>query len=408
MGEATASGDWLMIHSFYPDEYKTKCTSDEFIGIIFFAQALGVIPKTDGITYVLEDVSIDGDDGMVNSHFEKHGIEVELFGDQGSENDEPGFVWQDGRWVSFVSPEEMAKDNPCEVPEPEIAITVDEPTPTPTLTKVPERQSLLEQKAKTWGDAYANHDWATVHTTHSDEFKSKCSVSEYSESSSFHNARSSTGVPKGATYILDGVRIEGEYAWVDSHFEINGQNIFHDRDQYSDNEPPELIWKDGKWEFDYDPEFLALEEPCSLAPFEGLSLELPLPVASTLRGTDGTEILVTGIVENAWQLMRAARGDYADPPEPGTRFYMISVEVAYAEGRGSRNFSSLDFDLVGNNRTIYSGGCGFTPDRLDAELFPGGKTDGNICFQVDENDGGFVLIHQPEYDDETRRFLSLE
>ena len=140
-----------------------------------------------------------------------------------------------------ATPIPTATPEPTSTPRPS-------PTPKPTATKIPERQATLERNARIWGNAYANHDWVTVHSTHSDEFKSKCPASEFSEFTSFFNTHSFPSIPQGATYVLDGVRIEGDYGWVNSHFEFNGQQIFHDEDQYTADEPPEQVWKEGKWE----------------------------------------------------------------------------------------------------------------------------------------------------------------
>ena len=53
--------------------------------------------------------------------------------------------------------------------------------------------------------------------------------------------------------------------------------------------------------------------------------------------------------------------------------------------------------------------CGVVPDELGAELFPGGGTEGNLCFQVGENEGGFVLTHEPLWSlSSERRYLRLE
>ena len=56
----------------------------------------------------VDEVRVDGDQGWVTSHFEHDGEEIDI----GAE-EEPTFEWQDSEWVSYVSPEEMAEENPC-------------------------------------------------------------------------------------------------------------------------------------------------------------------------------------------------------------------------------------------------------------------------------------------------------
>ena len=150
--------------------------------------------------------------------------------------------------------------------------------------------------------------------------------------------------------------------------------------------------------------------PTPVAP-QGTTLDNPVPAGGVLAGTDGTETIVTGIVEDATSLVLETNS-FNDPPEAGNRFYIVTVEVSYVSGNDSIAVRYADYRLIGDKRVVYKtfeDSCGFIPDELDAELFPGGKTEGNICFQVGNDEGGFVLIHEPlSAFDEERRFLSLE
>ena len=143
----------------------------------------------------------------------------------------------------------------------------------------------------------------------------------------------------------------------------------------------------------------------------GLTLDNPLPPGSTLHGANGTTTVVTGIVEDAWAIVQA-ENQFNDPPDPGNRFYMATVAVSYVSGTDSLNVAEADYSLVGDNRVVYTSfenSCGVIPDELDAELFPGGRAEGNVCFQIESDDSNFVLIHEPFYSFEgERRFLSLE
>ena len=143
----------------------------------------------------------------------------------------------------------------------------------------------------------------------------------------------------------------------------------------------------------------------------GLSLDNPVAASGVLQGTNGTETVVTGITEDAWELIQA-ENFLNDPPAPGNRFYMVSVQVGYVSGNDSLNLDESDYSLIGDNRIVYAphgNSCGVVPDVLGAELFPGGRTQGNVCFQVEGDDKNFVLIHEPFWSfDGERRFLRLE
>ena len=148
--------------------------------------------------------------------------------------------------------------------------------------------------------------------------------------------------------------------------------------------------------------------PTPLLP--GVTLEMPTNAGSILKGSNGIGMVVTGILEDAWPVIQA-ENSFNDPPEAGKRFYLISVALAYPAGSESVNVASHDFGLIGDNRLVYStfeNSCGVIPDGLSAELFAGGKAEGNICFQIPNDESGLVLIHQPGFGAEGRRFLALD
>ena len=149
--------------------------------------------------------------------------------------------------------------------------------------------------------------------------------------------------------------------------------------------------------------------PVPLLP--GMSLDNPVEAGGILIGSNGTETVVLRIVGNAWSLIQA-ENQFNDPPAPGNRFYMVSVLVAYKSGTDSLNVNRADYSVIGDNRIVYTpfgNSCGVVPDALGAELFPGGQTRGNVCFQIEESDKNFVLIHKPSRSfGGERRFLSLE
>ena len=156
---------------------------------------------------------------------------------------------------------------------------------------------------------------------------------------------------------------------------------------------------------------LPTSNPANLALSAGMALDNPQSAGDILQGTDGTEIVVTGILEDATNLVLETY-QFNDPPEPGNRFYMATVAVSYVSGSDSLNVAEADYSLVGENRVVYTpfdDSCGVIPGELDAELFPGGQAEGNVCFQIEADDGNFVLIHKPAYSFEgERRFLNLE
>lgn len=149
------------------------------------------------------------------------------------------------------------------------------------------------------------------------------------------------------------------------------------------------------------PEPTATPEPTPTPLPPGSAVDNPIPAGSVLNGSDGTAVVVTGIVADAWELIQA-ENYLNDPPSEGNRFYMITVGVAYRADTASAEISSTDFGLIGDNRVVYDpfeSSCGafpVIPDGIGGELYPGGKTEGNICFETPVDEGNFILIYQPE------------
>ena len=151
-------------------------------------------------------------------------------------------------------------------------------------------------------------------------------------------------------------------------------------------------------------------DPATLALPQGVALGNPIAPGGILKGVNGIELIVTGITEDAWPAVQAAF-QFNDPPEEGNRYYMVTVAVAYPAGSVSVNISASDFRLIGDKRLLYEPydhSCGVIPDELSGELFAGGRTEGNICFQIPSDESGLILIYQPGYGSEERRFLAID
>ena len=283
------------------------------------------------------------------------------------------------------------------------------PAPTSTPAPRPDRELLLRELASVWGKAFPQGDWATVHAIFSSEFQNKCPMPEYAEFMDYIVENDPNAIPSGATYILEDVVIEGNFAWVHSHFVKDDRIIYHDEDQRLANEPAEWEWTGQRWDEVLSPEFLSEERPCDLDSYRGLELSLPYKSGSTMRGSDGTEIKVVGINEDAWEVVRR-ENQFNDPPTAGNRYYIVRVEVENVAGAGAVTVTSGDIELIGSNRLVYQTYrhyCGVIPDELFGTIYPGGKVEGNACFQVGANETGFVLIHNPAFSGDVR-FLALE
>ena len=147
----------------------------------------------------------------------------------------------------------------------------------------------------------------------------------------------------------------------------------------------------------------------------GTSIDNPLQAGTVLKGVEGTEVVVTRILEDAWEYLAEKGSVYGDPPT-GFRYYLITVGLANISHDEIVYAAPRLFQLVGDNRVLYSFRdtfrtnygeiddyrCGRRiPNAIQGQLFPGGKVEGNICFKVPESEDNFVLIH-------SSRFLALD
>ncbi len=276
-------------------------------------------------------------------------------------------------------------------------------TPTPTATPRPNRGTLLRQAANGWGKAYANHEWETMYQFYSNRFKDKCTSAEFAIWAPTTNDIFEPKIQKGAAFVLERVEVNGNSGMVYSHFENGGQTITNEVDL------AEARWENDRWVFLPSEFIIALDHPCDLTNYSGFDLRLPLPKGFTIWGSDGTDVVVVDINDNAWPVIQKGN-QFNDPPAPGNRFYMVRVQVSNVDGDGLLTVSDADFELVGDNRVVYAPyrrSCGVIPDDLWGQIYLGGTIQGNICFQVGATEGGFVLIHNPGFSGDTR-FLSLE
>ena len=115
------------------------------------------------------------------------------------------------------------------------------------------------------------------------------------------------------------------------------------------------------------------------------------------------------ITADPWSLI-LAENQFNDPPEQGNRFFMVRVEVANpSDALQAVDVGYRDFEIIGDGRVVYtySDRCGIIPDEFDREIFPGGRAEGNVCFEIPITERGLILIYKPEYSEDSRRFLRI-
>jgi len=125
----------------------------------------------------------------------------------------------------------------------------------------------------------------------------------------------------------------------------------------------------------------------------------PAPAVKSDLTWNGLQIDISGINYEAWPLIEAQNSNN-EPPLKGMTMLMITARVTNIDGKPEEpiQLDASDFQLIGDRNTPYETfqvSCGVVPDNLDGVVAPGDTMDGNICFQVFEDEGDFKLIYEP-------------
>lgn len=142
----------------------------------------------------------------------------------------------------------------------------------------------------------------------------------------------------------------------------------------------------------------------------GGSKATPVRLGQSARVEDNLwELTVVAVNRDAWPLVQAA-SRFNDPPAANMKMLMITVRAKnVSTAQKPENIDSFSFRLVGARNQLYDNfdekhDCGTIPDDLDADLFPGGQAQGNVCFKVASDETGFVLVWEDFFSDELTYF----
>lgn len=143
------------------------------------------------------------------------------------------------------------------------------------------------------------------------------------------------------------------------------------------------------------------------------SRKQPIPVGSV--GIVGDyEVAVLEVTPDALDAVMA-ENQFNDPPKDGNQFYMVRVEVTYVGKDAGSPGTDLNFQAVGaGNRgyTTFEDSCGVIPesDLTLSDVFPDGRVEYNVCWQVAADDAdSLVMFVEPLFNfDNDRTWFSLE
>ncbi len=285
-------------------------------------------------------------------------------------------------------------------------------------------EASIREALEGFTQALNDSDFAKAYSYFSEECQDNVSLSEFSAGLAF-----ATVFFGEAAFEVSNIRIielANDRAVVDVDITITG--VGEEFAVEEDQEPIELIKEDGRWrttdcedgstepDFAAPPDFVAPDEDdATPVTGPGTSRAEALPLGGSILTPSGLEVRVLDVDRDAWPAVEA-ENSFSDPPKPGKRMVLITVEVANRSTQDETVSVSVgDFLLTGSNNAVYDpydedSACGIIPDELRGELFPDGAASGNVCFQVPEDETGLILIVDPffSFDQSDRRYLALE
>jgi hypothetical protein len=213
--------------------------------------------------------------------------------------------------------------------------------------------------------------------------------------------------------------VKGKFVTLDELFSDTG--VTANASGLSDAEPVRLVRRDGKLYVGDCEELQSLggsfgsggsgtdtrvtiaTTPQAARTGPGSSRTSPVKLGSPAKVDDTWEIAVVTVVRDAWPIL--SKNSFNDPPAAGERMLLVTLKARnVSSSQQPESISDFSVRLTGSRNELYSTysektNCGIVPNELEANLFPGGQTEGNVCFRVPADERDLVLAWEPFFSD---------
>ena len=139
----------------------------------------------------------------------------------------------------------------------------------------------------------------------------------------------------------------------------------------------------------------------------------PVPLGDSADVGGGWSLRVINVIPDATEQVMA-ENQFNEPPAEGRQFFLITVSLTNGSDTPASPLTVVGFSAVGVSAVAYQpfeDSCGVIPNELSiAEVFPGGTTEGNICFSVRSDDVDSLILYTDSYitfDRDDRVYFSL-
>lgn len=143
--------------------------------------------------------------------------------------------------------------------------------------------------------------------------------------------------------------------------------------------------------------------PTSAAPEMGTRAN-PLPFGTGYIMPDGFVMQIMAFDEDAWPEVQA-ENKFNDPPLAGRRMVMLTIGILNKDTpKEPEHWSDMNVALLGSYNKPWTpfgdeSSCGVVPNDLDiVELYHGGLAQGNICFQIPDDETDLLLRYEYGWD----------
>jgi hypothetical protein len=285
---------------------------------------------------------------------------------------------------------------------------------------LPSREEDLRRTVAAAFDAFAGGEIDAFYGHFSEGFQERCPKDDFRKIMALAVAFMGDALDEASIEVTD-VRYEGERAFVEATVEAPGLEEGLLEGEGEDEFLDFWVLEDGEWKSDTDD-----EKPCGLdtalgggdedrtpVTGPGSSRSQPLPKGDEGRIGDLAARVVSVDLDATEAVV--SRSDFADPPRAGYRFVLVRVAARHAgSGEETIDVGTSNFKITGSRNVLYDtfdndSSCGFVEGEISGELFAGGVAEGDVCFQVREDETDLLLVIEPFFSfDEERLFLALE
>jgi sRNA-binding carbon storage regulator CsrA len=139
----------------------------------------------------------------------------------------------------------------------------------------------------------------------------------------------------------------------------------------------------------------------------GLTYENPAPLGEAVVADNDIEVTALGVMRDAWPKIQQAN-IFNAPPRKGYQYILVQARVRnLGPSDEAKKVNLFNFRATGSRGVIYEHPWLVIDKPLEGEFFGGGTLEGELPFEIPEDETNLILIYDPG-PESTARWLALE